>query len=74
MDKNYSGVKWTAFNVGRDSEPRFAGMDKLPADYTSKVQKGNFFTFASRMGEGRTADLSKSLIAYFRGKLLEGDG
>ena len=26
------------------------------------------------MGEDRSADLSKSLIAYFRGKLLEGDG
>ena len=25
MDKNYSGIKWTAFNVGRDNEPRFAG-------------------------------------------------
>ena len=26
IDKNYNGVKWTAFNVGRNNEPRFAGL------------------------------------------------
>ena len=28
IDENYNGVKWTAFNCGRNSEPRFAGLTK----------------------------------------------
>ena len=32
------------------------------------------FTFACQNGRDRTSDLSKSVSAYLRGKLLENDG
>ena len=34
----------------------------------------SIFTFAARMGEERTADLARSLPAYFRSKLIDGNG
>ena len=32
------------------------------------------FTFAARMGQERTTDLSKSIPAYFRHRLIRGNG
>ena len=39
-----------------------------------KRKSYSIYTFASRMGRERTADLARSLPAYFRYKLINGNG
>ena len=49
---------------------------KTGATVTRKPKRKSYsiFTFASRLGKERTVDLARSLPAYFRYKLISGNG
>ena len=67
------GMKKAAASAARMTKTGAAGAKPFPMKVgrpPAKKNGGLIFTFASREGEARTVDLSHSIPAWFRGKIL----